>query len=60
MRARYSQIGVQVELDESRNISAKRARKYLEKYFDTSEVTIFWGSSSDFLTELNNRMKPAA
>lgn len=60
MRARYSHIGVQVELDESRNISAKRARKYLEKYFDTSEVTIFWGSSSDFLTELNNRMKPAA
>ena len=60
MRARYSHIGVQVELDETRNISAKRARKYLEKYFDTSEVTIFWGSSSDFLTELNNRIKPAA
>ncbi len=60
MRARYSHIGVQVELDETRNISPKRARKYLEKYFGGSEVTIFWGSSNDFLTELNNRFKPAA
>lgn len=60
MRARYSHIGVQVELDDTRNISPKRARKYLEKYFDTAEVTIFWGTSSDFLAELNNRIKPAA
>lgn len=60
MRARYSHIGVQVELDETRNISPKRARKYLEKYFGGSEVTIFWGSSNDFLEELNNRFKPAA
>jgi len=60
MRARYSHIGVQVELDETRNISPKRARKYLEKYFGGSEVTIFWGSSNDFLTELNRRLKPAA
>ncbi len=60
MRARFSHIGVQVELDEARNISPKRARKYLEKYFGTSEITIFWGSSSDFLSELNTRWKPAA
>ena len=60
MRARYSHIGVQVELDEIRNISPKRARKYLEKYFGSSEITIFWGSSKDFLSELNNRWKPAA
>jgi hypothetical protein len=59
MRARYSHVGVQVELDETRNISPKRARKYLEKYFGGSEVTIFWGSSSDFLSELNERIKPA-
>ena len=59
MRARYSHIGVQVELDETRNISIKRARKYLEEYFGNSEVTIYWGSSSDFLTELNSRFKPA-
>jgi hypothetical protein len=60
MRARYSHIGVQVELDETRHISPKRARKYLEKYFGNSEITIFWGSSSDFLTELNKRLKPDA
>jgi hypothetical protein len=60
MRARYSHIGVQVNLDESRNISPKRARKYLEEYFGNAEVKIFWGSSSDFLAELNNRFKPAA
>jgi len=60
MRARYSHIGVQVELDETRNISPKRARKYLEKYFGDSEITIFWGSSGDFLAELNKRWKPAA
>ena len=60
MRARYSHIGVQVGLDETRHISPKRARKYLEKYFDNSEVTIYWGNSSDFLSELNRRWKPAA
>jgi hypothetical protein len=46
-------------MDEIRNISPKRARKYLEKYFGNSEITIFWGSSSDFLTELNKRWKPS-
>lgn len=60
MRARYSHIGVQVELDEMRNLSPRRARKYLEKYFNSSEITIFWGSSNDFLSELNRRFKPAA
>lgn len=59
MRARFSHIGVQVELDETRNISPQRARKYLEKYFGDSEITIFWGSSADFLAELNKRLKPA-
>jgi hypothetical protein len=60
VRARYSHIGVQVELDETRNISPKRARKYLEKYFGGSVITIFWGSSGDFLSELNKRFKPEA
>jgi len=60
IRARYSHVGVQVGLDETQNISPKRARKYLEKYFDDAEITIYWGNSSDFLTELNSRLKPAA
>ena len=49
--------------DERANVlaeSAVRQKNDLEKYFDGSEVTIFWGSSSDFLTELNTRIKPAA
>lgn len=51
-RGRYAHIGVQVELDDARNIDSHRARKFLEKYFGESEINIYWGKSDDFIGEL--------
>ncbi len=59
-RSRYSHIGVQVDPDETRNIDPKRAHEYLERYFGDASINLYWGSSADFLTELNHQWKPAA
>lgn len=60
IRERFSHVGVQVELDETRFINPKRARKYLESYFGASKISIFWGNSADFLAELSRRFQAAA
>lgn len=52
----YPSISAQVTPEEGRIISPKRARKYLETYFQKSgAITIFWGSTQDFITELYHR-----
>ena len=51
-RGRYAHIGVQVELDEVRNLDTRRAQKFVEKYFGDSEINIYWGKSDDFLCQL--------
>lgn len=54
-RARYMHVGVQVEPDETNNISPKRARRYMEKYFGAVNINLYWGKSEDFLRELAQR-----
>jgi CHAT domain-containing protein len=60
IRERFSHVGVQVDLDETRFINPRRARKYLESYFGASKISIFWGNSADFLAELSRRYQPVA
>ncbi len=60
IRERFSHVGAQVELDETRFINPKRARKYIESYFGASKISIFWGNSTDFLAELSRRFQAAA
>ena len=62
----YSHVGVQISPDETVVTDARRAREYLERYFQrpnptdpfarNPKIDIFWGSSADFLRELKNQM----
>lgn len=58
-RGRYAHVGVQVELDDTRNIDTHRARKFIEKYFGDSETSIYWGKSEDFIEQLARKWKTA-
>ncbi len=48
----YSHAAAQIEPEEDRIVDIKRARKYLEEYFESEHITIYWGSSEEFLKEL--------
>ena len=51
-RGRYAHIAVQVDPDEIRNQDPRRAREYLENYFEDDSISIYWGQSGDFIREL--------
>lgn len=61
-RSRYAHLGVQIDPDESRNLDPRRARKYMESYFQNADISIYWGNSTDFIKELNQQwsQKPTA
>jgi hypothetical protein len=44
----YSHAAAQIEPEEDRIQDVKRARKYLEEYFEGENIGIFWGSSDEF------------
>ena len=48
----YSHAAAQIEPEEERIVDIKRARKYLEEYFEGENISIYWGSSGEFLREL--------
>lgn len=48
----YSHAAVQVEPEEDRIVDIKRARKYLEEYFQGENIATYWGSSQEFLLTL--------
>jgi hypothetical protein len=50
----YSHAAVQIEPEEGRISDAGRARRFLEQYFQSGKVTLFWGNSEDFLKELSS------
>jgi hypothetical protein len=52
-REKYAHIAVQVDPDEIRNTDPKRAREYLEDYFRSGSINIYWGQSQDFLKALS-------
>lgn len=51
-RRRYANIAGQILPEEGAFLDPERARRYLDDYFDDSEVDIFWGSPGDFVEEL--------
>ncbi|MFZ5879214.1 MAG: CHAT domain-containing protein [Chloroflexota bacterium] len=51
-RGKYAHIAVQVDPDEMRNYDPRRAREYLEDYFQDDDISIYWGQSVDFIREL--------
>lgn len=50
----FTHVAVQINPDEDVIIEPRRAREYLEKYFQSSKVSIYWGSAEDFLRELRS------
>jgi hypothetical protein len=57
-RRRYSHVAAQINPDDSRFLDPERARRYLEGYFRTAEITIYWGSAEDFVKDLLARWEP--
>jgi hypothetical protein len=49
----FSHAAAQIEPDEDRIVDLKRARKYLEEYFESENIAIFWGSTEEFLKGLS-------
>ncbi len=58
----YNHVGVQVDPGETTIANARRAKKYLERYFFNSKIDIYWGTAGDFLRELQVQLEktPAA
>ncbi len=62
-RRKQLHVAVQVDPDDDQITDPDRAREYLEAYFEgfaESDVNIYWGSSEDFLGELQRRWQGRA
>jgi hypothetical protein len=55
----YLHVGVQLDPDDYTPADAIRIKKLLKDYFTASKINIYWGSSADFLRELNKRLAVA-
>jgi hypothetical protein len=51
-RKGYTHVAVQIDPEEGVTIDAGRARTYLESYFQTASVSLYWGSTEHFVKEL--------
>jgi len=52
----YTHVAVQVDPGETTIDNARRAKKYLERYFSNSKIDVYWGTAADFLRELKTRL----
>ena len=50
----YSHVAVQIDPEEGATIDAGRARTYLESYFRSARVSLYWGSTEHFVKELQD------
>lgn len=51
-RSKYANIAGQVAPDEDYFLLPEQARRYFERYFNYSDISIFWGSAEDFIRDL--------
>jgi hypothetical protein len=59
-RAQYAHAAVQIDPeDEGGILEPERARRYLERYFQKAEISIYWGSAEDFMKDLLARPQMA-
>ncbi len=54
-RKNLPHIAAQIDPAEGRLIEPERARKYLENYFGGADISIYWGSSEDFIRDLEKQ-----
>ena len=55
-RASYTHVAAQIDPEEGRILEPERARYYLESYFKSANISIYWGSPEDFVRELLSRL----
>ena len=53
LRDKYSHVAAQIDPEEGETVDPERARRYLEQYFGSDKVSIFWGSVDDFAARLD-------
>jgi hypothetical protein len=54
-RRRYAHVAVQIDPEAGRIQEPELARRYLERYFQGADISIYWGSADDFMKELHRR-----
>ena len=59
-RRRFSHVAVQLDPSYQKLLDPEKAREYLARYFDATNISIYWGSAEDFLAELKERMEAQA
>jgi len=52
----YSHAAAQIEPEEDRIVDIKRTRRYLEDYFESENIAIYWGSTREFLKTLQQHL----
>jgi hypothetical protein len=52
LRDDHPHIAVQLQPEEERTLDPRRAREYLERYYDDAKIRLFWGTVEDFISQL--------
>jgi hypothetical protein len=53
----FSHIAAQIEPEEGRFLDPESARRYLETYyFNQANLSVYWGTTEDFMKELSQRL----
>ncbi len=55
-RRRYAHVAAQIEPEEDRFLQPSRAHRYIESYFQESDISIYWGYVEDFVQELRSQL----
>jgi hypothetical protein len=53
-RDQYTHVAVKIDPEEGATSDAGRARSYLESYFESARVFLYWGSTENFAKELQH------
>ncbi|MEZ4770890.1 MAG: CHAT domain-containing protein [Caldilineales bacterium] len=56
-RPDYKHVAAQVDPEQSNTLEPDRARDYLKEYVQSADISVFWGSATDFLRELQSRWR---
>lgn len=56
-RKRHVHVAVQIAPEEDRLLDPRRARRFLEEYFQHADISIYWGSAEDFTQEFEQHWK---
>jgi hypothetical protein len=56
----YSHVAAQLVPEEGRLLDNRRARRYLEKYFESEKINLYWGSLGEFTQALRQQLPEPA